>query len=38
MEQDYDDSPRTREELQSLTWERIKNADWDEYDDLPEKP
>jgi len=35
---EYDDSPWTREELQALAWERIKHEDWDEYDDLPEKP
>ena len=35
---EYDDSPSTREELQSLAWERLKHEDWDEYDDLPEKP
>ena len=35
---EYDDSPWTREELQALAWERIKNEDTDEYDDLPEKP
>jgi hypothetical protein len=34
----YDDSPWTREELQALAWERLKHEDWDEYDDLPEKP
>ena len=37
-EGEYDDSPWTREELQALAWERIKHEDWDEYDDLPEKP
>lgn len=37
-EDEYDDSPWTREELQALAWERIKDEDWDEYDDLPEKP
>jgi hypothetical protein len=37
-EEEYDDSPWTREELQALAWERIKDADWAEYDDLPEKP
>ena len=37
-EDEYDDSPWTREELQALAWERIKHEDWDEYDDLPEKP
>ena len=34
----YDDSPWTKEELQALAWERVKHEDWDEYDDLPEKP
>lgn len=37
-EEEYDDSSWTREELQALAWERIKHEDWDEYDDLPEKP
>lgn len=37
-EEGYDDSPWTREELQALAWERVKHEDWDEYDDLPEKP
>ena len=37
-EYEYDDSPWTREELQALAWERVKHEDWDEYDDLPEKP
>jgi hypothetical protein len=37
-DQEYDDSPRTREELEALAWERVKHEDWDEYDDLPEKP
>jgi hypothetical protein len=36
--EEYDDSPWTREELQALAWERVKHEDWDEYDDLPEKP
>jgi hypothetical protein len=38
---EYDDSPWTREELQSLAWEAGKQAGWedmDEYDDFPEKP
>jgi hypothetical protein len=35
---EYDDSPWTREELQALAWERVKHEDWAEYDDLPEKP
>ena len=38
LKEEYDDSPWTREELQALAWERIQHADWDEYDDLPEKP
>jgi hypothetical protein len=38
LKEEYDDSPWTREELQALAWERVKNEDWDEYDDLPEKP
>jgi PHD/YefM family antitoxin component YafN of YafNO toxin-antitoxin module len=37
-QEEYDDSPWTREELQALAWERVKHEDWDEYDDLPEKP
>jgi hypothetical protein len=37
----YDDSPWTREELESLAWEAGERAGWegvDEDDDLPEKP
>ena len=37
-EGEYDDSPWTREELQALAWERVKHEEWDEYDNLPEKP
>jgi alpha-D-ribose 1-methylphosphonate 5-phosphate C-P lyase len=40
-ENEYDDSPWTREELQALAWEAGKRAGWedaDEYDDFPEKP
>lgn len=37
-EEEYDDSPWTREELQALAWERVKHEDLDEYDDLLEKP
>jgi len=37
-EEEYDDSPWTREELESLAWERVKHEHWDEYDNLPEKP
>jgi hypothetical protein len=38
IKEEYDDSPWTREELQTLAWERVKDEDWDKYDDLPEKP
>ena len=38
LKEEYDDSPSTREELQALAWERVKHEDWDEYDELPEKP
>jgi hypothetical protein len=40
-EDEYDDSPWTREEIQALAWEAGKHAGWedmDEYDDAPEKP
>ena len=36
-QKEYDDSPWTREELQALAWERIKDEDWNEYDDLPDQ-
>jgi hypothetical protein len=38
---EYDDSPWTREELQSLAWNAGEHLGWeelDDYDDLPEKP
>jgi hypothetical protein len=35
---DYDDSPWTREELDALHWEMLKDEDWSEYDDPPWKP
>jgi hypothetical protein len=38
LQEEYDDSPWTREELQALAWERVKHEDWDEYDDMPETP
>jgi hypothetical protein len=38
LKEEYDDSPWTREELQALAWETVKGEEWDEYDDLPEKP
>ena len=37
-QEEYDDSPWTREELQALAWERVKHEDWAEYDDPPEQP
>ncbi len=40
-EDEYDDSPWTREELEALAWEAGKQLGWEdmnEYDDLPEKP
>ena len=35
---DYDDSPWTREELQALAWDVAERSEWEEYDDVPEKP
>lgn len=38
---EYDDSPWTREELQSLAWQAGSEAGWDEmdeYDKISEKP
>lgn len=32
-EQEYDDSPWTRAELESAAWEVSEHTDWDEYDD-----
>jgi len=40
-EQEYDDSPWTREELQALAWEAGKHVGWedmDEYEDVLEQP
>jgi hypothetical protein len=40
-EDEYDDSPWTREELQALAWEASQHAGWDNMDDLDdaqEKP
>jgi len=40
-EDEYDDSPWTREELETLAWEAGKHLGWedmDEYDDATEKP
>jgi PHD/YefM family antitoxin component YafN of YafNO toxin-antitoxin module len=36
-EDEYDDSPWTRDELQALAWKAGESSDWDEYDDVPEK-
>jgi hypothetical protein len=37
-EEEYDDSPWTREEMQALAWEVAEQTEWEEYDDAPEKP
>jgi hypothetical protein len=37
-EDEYDDSPWTREELEALAWEASEHTEWDEYDDALEKP
>jgi hypothetical protein len=40
-EDEIDYSPPTREELEALNWETANRAgweEWDEYDDMPEKP
>lgn len=37
-EEQYDDSPWTKEELQAMAWEVAERIAWDEYDDVPEKP
>lgn len=37
-DEEYDDSPWTREELEALAWEVAEQAGWDEYDDVQEKP
>ena len=37
-EEEYDDSPWTREELQAMAWEVAERTGWDEYDDVSEKP
>ena len=39
-EEEYDDSPWTREELEALAWETAECAgweEWEEYDDYPER-
>ena len=40
-EDEYDDTPWTKDELQALAWEAGKNAGWedlDDYDDPAENP
>ena len=37
-EHEYDDSPWTRDELESLAWETAERSGWDEYEDVPEEP
>jgi len=37
-EDEYDDSPWTREELQAMAWEVAERTGWDEYDDVPKNP
>jgi PHD/YefM family antitoxin component YafN of YafNO toxin-antitoxin module len=37
-EDEYDDSPWTREKLQTLAWEVAERTGWEEYDEAPEKP
>jgi hypothetical protein len=37
-EDEYDDSPWTREELQAMAWEVAERTGWDEYDDVPKTP
>jgi PHD/YefM family antitoxin component YafN of YafNO toxin-antitoxin module len=36
-EEEYDDSPWTREELEALSWEIAERTGWEEDDDDPEK-
>jgi hypothetical protein len=36
-EDEYDDSPWSREELQAMAWEVAERTGWEEYDDVPEK-
>ena len=40
-EEEYDDSPWTREERHALAWQAGRHAGWedmDEYDEIPEQP
>ncbi len=36
-EQEYDDSPWSRKELQALAWEVSERTSWEEFDDASEK-
>ena len=35
---EYDDSPWTREELESLAWEVSEQTEWDEYSNVADEP
>ncbi len=40
-DEEYDDSPWTREERHALAWQAGQHAGWedmDEYDEIPEQP
>jgi hypothetical protein len=37
-EDEYDDSPWTRQELEALGWDVAERSGWEEYDGAPEKP
>ncbi len=32
MGEDYEDSPWTREELQAVAWEVVRDEDWEEFE------
>jgi len=36
-EDEYDDSPWTREEIEALAWKAGEHSGWDEYDDASDK-
>ena len=38
LKEAYDDSSWTREELQAMAWDVTERSEWEEYDDVPEKP
>ena len=37
-EEEYDDSPWTRDELEAAAWEIAEKTGWEEYDDASEEP